>query len=78
MIALSVWIGTYSLSWETYGTTIQSVACLLFGVFLVVVPVKLFQITVRDFNSLEGEEMQQQYGSFYDDLQLAAGKAVLL
>ena len=78
MLALSVLIGLYNLNWDTPGTSVQSVFCLFFGVLIIVVPVRLLWVTLSDFDKLGDEDMEQKYGSFYSDLRLKSGKAVLL
>lgn len=70
VIALSVTLGFYKIYWDSYGASIQSTMCICFAVLLVVAPAILFEINVRNFDSLDSEEMQQQFGSFYPDLRV--------
>ena len=78
VLALSVMIGLYNLKWDTPGTSIQSVCCLFFGILIIVAPARLLWVTLLDFDRLGDEVMEQKYGSFYSELRLKSGKAVLM
>ena len=78
VLALSVLIGLYNLNWDTPGTSIQSFFCLFFGVMIIVVPARLFWVTLFDFAELTEEEIEERYGSIYSGLRQKSGKAVLM
>ena len=78
VISLSVLIGLQNLRFDSFGMTIQSAACIFFGVFLVVTPLLLFVRTLCSSKHLTEEEMESRYGSLYSNLRMKSGKGVLL
>ena len=72
-------MGLYNLDFsDSYGITIQSSACLFFGVIIMVSPGLVLWLTVRNFDQLDKKETKVRYGSIYSDLNLGNGRTVLL
>lgn len=58
MIALSVIIALYDLNWDTFGTSLQSVACFCFCFVIIVVPVVLMKVMIKNFSRLGERGLQ--------------------
>lgn len=78
VISIGVLIGMYHLNFDTYGSSVQSVTCILFAVVLVVIPCLVISDASGNFLELGSRRMKQRYGSFFTDLRLKSGKAVLM
>ena len=78
VIAVGVLIGLYHIRFDSYGTSLQSGACILFAIVLTGVPCLIIWHAERHFTRLSDEGMLQFYGSLFSELRLESGRAVLL
>ena len=78
LIAVCCLINMGFISFETYGVTVHSVACITFLILIIVLPIALTQHLIRFFRDLEESQMSQQYGSVYSELDLRVGKIALV
>ena len=78
MIAVGVFIGLYNLRFDSYGTSLQSGACILLALVLTGIPCLIIWHAERHFTRLNDNHMRQFYGSFFAELRLESGRAVLL
>ena len=66
------------ISFDTYGVTVHSVACIFFFIAIIVMPIFLSRTLIRAFTTLHETHMMRTYGHLYDELDLRVGKLALV
>ena len=77
VIALSCFIGLRILDFSTTGLAVQSLSCIFFTVFMLVVPVFLIKYAVNNFEKLTHKITKRRIGVLYEDLNIKRGAKVL-
>ena len=78
LLSVCCLINIYYLSFENYGVTIHSVACLFFLASIFVLPFLLTKYLVKRFANLKDEYMVKRFGNAYNELDLSKSKSVLV
>ena len=78
ILALCCIVALYSLDFTSLGLIVQSASCLFFTLILVLMPLFIFRLFNKYFNTLGNKKVSERYGSLYDDLELARSKNVYL
>ena len=77
VIALSCFIGLRILDFSTTGLAVQSLSCIFFTVFmLLVAPVFLIKYAVNNFERLTYYKTKRRIGALYEDLNVKRGSKV--
>ena len=77
VIALSCFMGLRILDFSTTGLAVQSLSCIFFTVFMLVVPVFLIKYAVNNFEKLTHKITKRRIGVLYEDLNIKRGAKVL-
>ena len=78
ILALCCIVALYSLDFTSLGLIVQSASCLFFTLILVLMPLFIFRLFNKYFNTLGNKKVSERYGSLYDDLELTRSKNVYL
>ena len=76
IVAMSFFIGLQRLDFSSTGLAIQSISCLFFTVFMVMMPVVLIRYAVKNFPSLNYYKTNRKIGALYADLNIKQGAKV--
>ena len=78
ILALCCIVALYSLEFTTMGLIVQSASCIFFTLILVLLPLFIYRLFNKHFNSLGNKKVSARYGSLYDDLELKRSKYIYL
>ena len=73
IVALSCFVGHQILEYSSTGLTIQSVSCITFTVFILLMPMLMFRHVAHNFAKLQDYNMVKQVGTLYDELDIRKG-----
>lgn len=76
IVAMSCFIGLPILDFSTAGLAVQSISCLFFTVFMLVMPVFLIKYSVKNFPKLSNYKTSRKIGALYEDLNMKVGAKI--
>ena len=68
----------YNFKFESWGQTIQTIFTLAITTIYLAVPLYAYYKSMTGFEKLTDKEMKQQFGAFYEGINVNCGKKVLL
>ena len=76
IVVMSCFIGLQILDFSSAGLAVQSVSCIFFTVFMLVMPVFLIKYAVKNFPNLTHYKTNRKIGALYLDLNMRKGTKV--
>ena len=78
IILIAVIINLKIFNYDTPGYRAMSILCILIFTLILAVPTLLILLLLVNFDKLEDKDYMRKYGAFYENLNLKAGRIVLL
>ena len=78
IVAVSVLIGLQILDFSSAGLVVQSSICIIFTIFILLMPVMMFRHVTHHFAWLADHKMKRRVGTLYDELDIRKGKKIFI
>ena len=78
LVMFSCSIAASTIEFESWGLTVQSVACLAFAMIFLTLPFFLLGYLAKNLNELEDSNTKRRFGDLYEGLEIRRGPSVFL